>query len=1206
MNSTKLHYWQINLQHCQAASYNLCKELGRLHTYIAMVQEPWICKGTIKGSPSTATKHVGVGKQGRPRACIYTSGDLNAWMLPKYSNADVVTVSINNLQGVLPKTIIFSSVYMAEENTAPPLIVEELYKYCNHNSLPLVLGCDANAHHVAWGSSNINKRGEELLEFIASTNLAWCNKGHKPTFITRARKEVLDITLATPEVLPKIKEWSVSDNPSLSDHAIITFYFTIEKPEDRWYRNVRKTDWEEFKRVLPAEKNTLLPHAGIRTVKELDLRAEAFSKCIQNAYKKSNLLRKVSSKKEPNSWWNDDLASRRRETRRLEKKAKRKNDEAIWDSFKESRKDLKKQIRRSVRSSWRDLCEQTDGLAPLARLYKILKRDTNSQLGSIEKPDGSFTNSPEETLQFMLDVHLQDPENVEPERMLWNHHLPMISDSEDIFTEEKAKYAVFQFKPYKSPGVDGVYPIMIQEAWEILAPEYLEICKASLTFGHVPKVWQKAKGVFIPKPGKNSYNLAKSFRLITLTSFLSKIMERMIYWYLLLNIGVDRLISQNQHGFRTGKSTESALHRLVSKIEKSIVEGQFALGIFLDIEGAFDNVSFKTIIRALENLRLPRVIVRWINAMLRNRTVTVTVQSKSVSKTVRKGCPQGGILSPLLWNLVIDSLLEMINSTPADSEGFADDVNLLIRGIDIDTIIDIGQQCLNRIRDWGLKTGLNFSPTKTEAILFTWKQKWIIKSPLKLGDKTIKMSKQVKCLGVILDHKLSWRPHCQDRVRKATIALMQCRRAIGKTWGLNPRQSLWIYTAIIRPIMAYAAVIWINATESSTLVAMLQKVQRLALITITSAYPSTPTAALETLIQIPPIKLFLKEEAYMAAYRLERGNMWTSRQIGGRGRKLKSHVDMSNLGKIQIPILSMPKDSCTPYLQFGKKFSVTIGERNKVPSEIEELDERTIQCYTDGSHIQGRSGAGIYFKPDLPYELENQAISLGKFATVYQAEVIAISHAADMMHRAGITNQAISILSDSQAALKAIAKPLIKQRLVGDCIKNLDVLSQTNQVRLMWVPGHSDIEGNEEADTLAKTGAHTVCTMPEPAVPISYRRCRLEARLWTKKEHSKDWKQSSKCSHTKGVISKTERIPSKTLIKLNRTKLCQVLQVLTGHGNLAKHRNRIGKAPSPICPMCQEAEETPQHYVGECPAYANTRLSIFGNYTIDMRDLVKK
>ena len=67
-------------------------------------------------------------------------------------------------------------------------------------------------------------------------------------------------------------------------------------------------------------------------------------------------------------------------------------------------------------------------------------------------------------------------------------------------------------------------------------------------------------------------------------------------------------------------------------------------------------------------------------------------------------------------------------------------------------------------------------------------------------------------------------------------------------------------------------------------------------------------------------------------------------------------------------------------------------------------------------------------------------------------------------------NQTVVILSDSQAALKALASPVVKQMLVGNCINNLNFLGQNNQVMLMWVPGHSNIVGNEEADTLAKAG----------------------------------------------------------------------------------------------------------------------------------------
>ena len=139
------------------------------------------------------------------------------------------------------------------------------------------------------------------MNFIASTDLAWCNKGHKPTFITRNRKEVLDITLATPEVFLEIKDWAISDKPSLSDHAMITFHLSITKPAEHWYRNVRKTNWEEYKKLLPGEISKLLPMSEISSINELDSWAETFTKSIINAYNKSCPLKKVGNKLKPNS-----------------------------------------------------------------------------------------------------------------------------------------------------------------------------------------------------------------------------------------------------------------------------------------------------------------------------------------------------------------------------------------------------------------------------------------------------------------------------------------------------------------------------------------------------------------------------------------------------------------------------------------------------------------------------------------------------------------------------------------------------------------------------------------------------------------------------------------------------------------------------------------------------------------------------------------
>ena len=84
---------------------------------------------------------------------------------------------------------------MANEEPAPPNLLKELLVITEKEKTPTIIGAYANAHHTIWGSSNANARGEELLSYCASANLTSCNVGNKPTFRTRKREEVLDLTL---------------------------------------------------------------------------------------------------------------------------------------------------------------------------------------------------------------------------------------------------------------------------------------------------------------------------------------------------------------------------------------------------------------------------------------------------------------------------------------------------------------------------------------------------------------------------------------------------------------------------------------------------------------------------------------------------------------------------------------------------------------------------------------------------------------------------------------------------------------------------------------------------------------------------------------------------------------------------------------------------------------------------------------------------
>ena len=92
--------------------------------------------------------------------------------------------------------------------------------------------------------------------------------------------------------------------------------------------------------------------------------------------------------------------------------------------------------------------------------------------------------------------------------------------------------------------------------------------------------------------------------------------------------------------------------------------------------------------------------------------------------------------------------------------------------------------------------------------MFTWRRKRELPSSLHLDGKTLKLDKSTKFLGAHLDSKLNFNEHIKHIAKKATTSLMQCRKAVGPTWGLTPKSCKWIYEKAIRPILSYGSLVW--------------------------------------------------------------------------------------------------------------------------------------------------------------------------------------------------------------------------------------------------------------------------------------------------------------------------------------------------------------------------------------------------------------
>ncbi|KAG7309924.1 hypothetical protein JYU34_004438 [Plutella xylostella] len=739
---------------------------------------------------------------------------------------------------------------MPGDGDPPPGELADLAHHCESNSLELIIAADTNAHHPLWGSETPNRRGENLVTYLFSTNLNILNIGSEPTFVSSRYQTIVDVTFATTGVTDLISDWHVSNEPSCADHRRICFKLQAKPPQVKPRRNPRKTDRTKYVQALTQNFQTINFKDMSQSTAAIETNVLSLTTCITTSYEQACPLTSPPTRPRTSHWWGPELERLRRKIRKLFNRAKITRHYADWELYKEAQKHYKKRIRIRQGDSWRRFCENIESNNEAARVRKILDCGQNKNLGCLKKADKTYTNNDKETCQVLLETHFPDCRLVDD--LTWDnseHSNPSISDwitAQELVTVEKIEWAINSFLPFKSAGLDGIFPALLVWGQQVIVQSLANIFKACLAHNYIPKQWREVKATFIPKSGKSDYTDPKSYRPISLTSFLLKTLERLCDRHIRDNNLKQKPLHNSQHAYTAGKSTETALHSVVNKIECALTNKESTLGAFIDIEGAFDKTNFDSINIALTKYNVNPTLRGWINNMLKLRAVQLNLNG-TTRCIVAKGCPQGGVLSPLLWNLVVDDLLRRLNSSGFYTVGYADDLTILISGKFENLHCSVMQAAMKIVEQWCREYRLKVNPSKTELVLFTNKRKLNNMSLPTLFGTQLTLSTEVKYLGITLDNKLNWNKHLDNKIKQATIAFWQCKRMLGKTWGLKTKLTLWLYKAVIRPTITYGSVVWWPRTELSSVKNKLQKLQRLACVAITGCMKSRGTSRPSTI-----------------------------------------------------------------------------------------------------------------------------------------------------------------------------------------------------------------------------------------------------------------------------------------------------------------------------------------------------------------------
>uniref|UniRef100_A0A1B6E1N0 Reverse transcriptase domain-containing protein n=1 Tax=Clastoptera arizonana TaxID=38151 RepID=A0A1B6E1N0_9HEMI len=853
---------QLNAQRSVAVSGMLRQKAHEEAIDVLCIQEPLCGFGRVQGFPISSRVITGSsgGESALGAAIIVLNEAIDVMVLHDLSDTHTVVAELS--WGRHPSVYLVSMYCQFSHPITGYLTRLEAIV----NALPnkrVIVCMDANAKSNLWHSGTTDGRGEALAELIFQMDLVVENVAGQPATYSHTSDTNIDVTLSTPSGSPLLSNWTVQVNWTTSDHRCITFDIgrcrqdSLAAPPSPYPRyNVRRADWEVFRTIVQEGMSS-----------EIEGSAEDLADLTQATLTHACQRAMPTHRKHPRAvpWWTGEISEARRlaftARKRLQRAKATDQPEQIIGAYRriyqELRNNLTSLIRTSKRESWCRFVSEEGNKNPWGLVYKLsMGKFRKAPVFSSISSDGTVTRTWEESVTRILqalvprDEPSTDTRSHELVRKMTRSYVS--ADIEPEFDLLDLEIAVEAAKLRRAPGVDGITTEVVREVYRVCGAELLHLFNACLTDGVFPNIWKLGDLKLIPKTDKPVSD-ARSYRPICLLPVLGKLFERLLCVRLRSRYRRMGLECDRQYGFKPERSAEEAMVHLLDVVQNKA--HHYVAGIFVDFQGAFDTLWWPGILKRLIDMRCPGNLYRVVVSYLSNRKVVVRSGNHVKEWEATMGCPQGSVLGPIFWNMVMDEMLQSFREEGIECIAYADDLAIVVSGNSRLELETAAQDAMDALAGWARKLRLTISPTKTVGLMLKGKLSQSRYPTLRIEHQSIRWVRSFRYLGLILETGLGFSAQAhfiQSRLRRIVGHLYRICRT---EWGLQRSTLRTLYAGTILPVVTYGAPAWFRRASMPRHRRLLDSAQRQYLLLVVRACRTVSTDALQVLAGCAPLDL---------------------------------------------------------------------------------------------------------------------------------------------------------------------------------------------------------------------------------------------------------------------------------------------------------------------------------------------------------------